>query len=125
LDPSEIDLRFHQQMAYAVAMRTINAFEQALGRPIQWPWAASSDGSRPEDKLRIYPHDQRIPNASSNTETGELFLGYDVLPGSRGEIVYSCLSFDIVAHGAVHALLASVFPHLPWGVNLDTDALRE
>ena len=36
LDPSESDPRFHQQMAYAVACRTIEMFEVALGRDIHW-----------------------------------------------------------------------------------------
>jgi hypothetical protein len=28
--------QFHQQMVFAVAMRTINTFERALGRPVLW-----------------------------------------------------------------------------------------
>lgn len=31
LDPSESDPRFHQQMAYAVAMKTLENFDRALG----------------------------------------------------------------------------------------------
>jgi hypothetical protein len=34
--PSEADLRFHQQMLYAVASDTIEQFESALGRCIHW-----------------------------------------------------------------------------------------
>src|SRR5271168_4041388 len=36
LDPSESDPRFHQQMVYAIASRTIHMFEVALGRNIHW-----------------------------------------------------------------------------------------
>src|SRR5580704_12342683 len=36
LDPSESDPRFHQQMVYAVAMKTIEQFERALGRRALW-----------------------------------------------------------------------------------------
>ena len=32
LPPSESNPRFHQQMVYAVAMKTIESFERALGR---------------------------------------------------------------------------------------------
>ncbi|HSI39882.1 MAG TPA: hypothetical protein VLA00_04965, partial [Xanthobacteraceae bacterium] len=36
LAPSEGDPRFHQQMVFAVAMKTIRAFERALGRTVLW-----------------------------------------------------------------------------------------
>ena len=36
LTPSESDPRFHQQMCYAVAMKTIEHFERALGRKALW-----------------------------------------------------------------------------------------
>ena len=36
LAPSESDPRFHQQMVYAVAMKTIEHFERALGRKALW-----------------------------------------------------------------------------------------
>ncbi len=42
--PSDGDPHFHQQMVYAVAMRTIHLFEHALGRPIHWEhgWESKS-----------------------------------------------------------------------------------
>ena len=36
LAPSEANPQFHQQMCYAVAMRTIDHFERALGRKALW-----------------------------------------------------------------------------------------
>lgn len=36
LRPSEGDPQFHQQMCYAVAMKTIEHFERALGRRVIW-----------------------------------------------------------------------------------------
>ncbi len=36
LPPSDGNPQFHQQMLYAVAMRTIDNFEKALGRQIHW-----------------------------------------------------------------------------------------
>ena len=36
LPPSESNPRFHQQMVYAVAMKTIQYFERALGRVALW-----------------------------------------------------------------------------------------
>src|SRR5215211_6073065 len=36
LEPTESDPRFHQQMVYAVAMRTLQNFERALGRRLEF-----------------------------------------------------------------------------------------
>ena len=36
LDQSESDPQFHQQMVYAVAMRTLENFERALGRRLEF-----------------------------------------------------------------------------------------
>src|SRR5262249_28588218 len=44
-DPSEADPRFHQQMVYAIASRTIHMFEVALGREIHWRRADRFGGS--------------------------------------------------------------------------------
>ena len=39
LPPSESRPQFHQQMVYAVAMKTIRHFERALGRKVLWSQA--------------------------------------------------------------------------------------
>lgn len=36
LPPSDGNPQFHQQMVFAVAMKTVRAFERALGRPVFW-----------------------------------------------------------------------------------------
>jgi len=47
LDANPGDPRFHQQMVYAVAMRTIKNFEVALGRKVLWsPLIASGQFRR-------------------------------------------------------------------------------
>ena len=48
LNPSESDPRFHQQMVYAIASRTIQMFEAALGREIHWRRADRFGGVRRE-----------------------------------------------------------------------------
>src|SRR5262249_43989848 len=62
LTPSEADPQFHQQMVYAVAMKTIEHFERALGRVALWAPHLIRD-SRGKvtakdfvQRLRIYPH---------------------------------------------------------------------
>lgn len=66
LRPSESNPQFHQQMAYAVGMSTIETFEKALGRVALWAPRLPVDAEgelldMEEDeryvaRLRIYPH---------------------------------------------------------------------
>jgi hypothetical protein len=71
LDPSEGDPRFHQQMVYAIASRTIQMFEVALGRDIHWRRAdrfgdSKDNNLRKKDDievLKLYPHAMYQANA--------------------------------------------------------------
>ena len=78
--PSEANPRFHQQMAYAVAMKTIGHFERALGRVCLWaPRAIKNAGQYEEHfvrRLRIYPHALCEANAYYSPEKKALLLGY-------------------------------------------------
>jgi hypothetical protein len=108
--PDELDVRFHQQMSYAVASYTIELFQNALGRPVRWPWAGRAGSDDERDKLRVFPHSQEVENAWFDGD-GAVHLGYfTALPGSNiaGQRVYSCLAFDIVMHSVTHALLAAI-----------------
>ncbi len=112
--PSEGDPSFHQQMVYAVAMRTIENFEMALGRKALWAsrWSGrSGDDNDYVQRLRIYPHALRQENAYYSPDHKALMFGYfpansqvsDLTP--PGTMVFSCLSADIIAHETTHALL--------------------
>ena len=58
----EANPQFHQQMCYAVAMRTIDHFERALRRKVLWSTrylydsAGAVIGHEFVPRLRIYPH---------------------------------------------------------------------
>jgi hypothetical protein len=99
--PTEADPRFHQQMTYAVAARTLEAFDRGLGRRL-----------RPRrGKLRIYPHAFRGRNAFYHQKLGALLFGYFEAVRQRqganlpGQMIYTCLSHDIIAHETTHALV--------------------
>ena len=99
-------------MVYAVAMRTIYNFEQALGRKALWsPRMRGKDDREYVQKLRIYPHALRERNAYYHPEKKALLFGYfpatEADPGQQypGGMVFTCLSHDIVAHETTHALL--------------------
>jgi hypothetical protein len=132
LAPSEASPQFHQQMVYAVAMRTIEHFEHALGRRVLWSPHASGDGAAEYvGRLRVYPHALRQQNAFYDPQRKALLFGYfpaaDTDPGRiyPGGTVFTCLSQDIVAHETTHAILDGVHPSLLYPSNPDTLAFHE
>jgi hypothetical protein len=132
--PSEGNPQFHQQMVYAVAMKTIEHFEAALGRPVLWraePKEKEYDDSGFIRQLPILPHALRQANAYYSPATVSLQFGYfevgtddpgQQMPGSR---VYSCLSHDIVAHVMTHAILDGMHRRFSEPTNIDVLAFHE
>jgi hypothetical protein len=134
LQPSESDPRFHQQMCYAVAMKTIEHFERALGRKALWSTHHRKDGARHVEnyvpRLRIYPHALRQQNAFYSPLKKALLFGYFATTAKDGRntpgtTVFSCLSHDIIAHETTHALLDGVHPRFNEPVNEDVLAFHE
>jgi hypothetical protein len=142
---SETEPRFHQQMVYAVGMATIAVFERALGRAVLWSplLPRTADGGVDRDairhrtdgefvrRLRIYPHAMREPNAYYDPNRKAVLFGYfparskpggKVLP--RGT-VFTCLSYDVIAHEITHALLDGTHRHLLDASNPDVLAFHE
>ena len=128
--PSEGNPQFHQQMVYAVAMKTIENFERALGRRVLW--RAERDG-KPQfvGQLTIKPHALEEANAYYSPQEVALKFGYfeaaaddpgDHVPGSR---VYACLSHDIIAHETTHAILDGMHKKFNEATNPDVLAFHE
>ena len=133
--PSEGNPAFHQQMVYAVAMKTIEHFERALGRPVLWRPEMIPD--KPFDdshfvrQLTIKPHAFQQANAFYTPKALALHFGYfqasandpgDHVPGST---VYSCLSHDIIAHETTHAILDGMHRRFNEPSNPDVLAFHE
>ncbi len=137
LAPSEASPYFHQQMCYAVAMKTIAHFERALGRVALWaPRIVVREGSKRIEeryvrRLRIYPHALREANSYYSPRQKALLLGYfPASPAAPGEIlpggaVFCALSHDIIAHETTHALLDGLHRYFTEPANLDTLAFHE
>ena len=135
LPPSEGNPQFHQQMVYAVARTTIRHFERALGRRALWAPHRLEGDSNPKDefveRLRIYPHALREANAYYSPDKKALLFGYFpavmTLTGENtpGEIVFACLSHDIVAHETAHALLDGLHRRFVEPSNEDMWAFHE
>jgi hypothetical protein len=141
LNPSESDPRFHQQMVYAIASRTIAMFETALGREIHWRRADRFGGAADHDDalrkkddievLKLYPHAMQEANAYYSPEAHGILFGYFTanrtgqgrnLPGQR---VFTCLSQDIIAHETTHAVIDGIRTYFTEPTNPDVLAFHE
>ena len=149
LPASEGDPRFHQQMVYAVAMNTIRQFELALGRKVLWSARLERDEFgrvKPPppnipfeqqaerefvQRLRIYPHAIRQPNAYYHPDKKALLFGYFPATGGDGDrnipgaTVFTCLSHDVVAHETTHAILDGMHRYFVEPSNPDVFAFHE
>ncbi len=133
--PSEGNPQFHQQMVYAVSMKTIAHFEKALGRPVLWRHRRDPQNELNDKifvkRLTVRPHALREANAFYSPQEVALQFGYfdaagddpgDHVPGSR---VYSSLSHDIIAHETTHAIVDGMHRRFNEPTNPDVLALHE
>lgn len=124
LEPSESDPRFHQQMVYAVAMKTIENFEHALGYKIK----LSTDN---HPKLRLFPHAFFGANAFYNKKLNAILFGYFTADSSNpgdnlpGQPVYTCLSSDVITHEMTHKIVDRLRPLFLEPSNEDVFAFHE
>lgn len=136
LDPIEADPRFHQQMVYAVVTDTIQHFEAALGRRIHWRRMNRRDKGRrtPQEDiytLNIFPHAMVSANAFYSRKAHGILFGYFRANASNpgrnlpGQIVYTCLSHDIIVHEATHAIIDGLRDHFTEQTNPDVAAFHE
>lgn len=130
--PSEGNPQFHQQMVFAVAMRTVRNFERALGRVVLW----AGDRDAPKfsldrnftRRLRIYPHALRERNAYYSPTKRALLFGYFKHVEGKTAFsswVFTCLSQDIVAHETTHAILHGMQQRSIEASNFDSLAFHE
>jgi hypothetical protein len=89
------DPHFHAQNVYAIVMRTLAHFEKALGRRVSWGFNGH--------QLKVVPHAFADANAFYSPKDEALVFGY--FPDADEKIIFSCLSHDVVAHEATHALV--------------------
>jgi hypothetical protein len=122
LKPAESDPRSHQQIVYAVTMSVIERFERYLGRRFRW---------RGQHKLALVPHAFHGRNAFFDPSREAVLFGYykaDVKdPGANlpGQMIFTCLSSDIIAHEVTHAIVHRLRPHFAQATNPDVYAWHE
>jgi hypothetical protein len=132
LPPSEANPQFHQQMVYAVVMDTVRRFEMALGRQVKWrPDHSRHDGNPYHGLLKIHPHAMEEANAFYDPELRALLFGYfkasetDAGVNLPGQIVFTCLSHDIIVHETTHAVLDGIREHFNEPTGPDAGAFHE
>jgi hypothetical protein len=129
--PSEADPQFHQQMVYAVVMDTIRRFEVALGREVRWRRDTRATSARHHGLLRIYPHAMQEANAYYDPQLRALLFGYfraeddDVGASLPGQVVFTCLSHDIIVHETTHAILDGIREYFGDPTGPDAGAFHE
>lgn len=122
LRPTEGDPRAHQQVVYAVAMSVIERFERFVGRRFRW---------RTRQKLRLVPHAFEGRNAYFDPQRRAVLFGYYRAdrrdPGANlpGQMIFTCLSTDIVAHEVTHAIVHRLRRYYSEATNPDVFAWHE
>ena len=122
LQPSEGDPRSHQQIVYAVASSVIERFERYLGRRFRW---------RGQVKLALVPHAFEGRNAFFDPTRKAVLFGYYRAdandPGANlpGQVIFTCLSSDIIAHEVTHAIVHRLRPYFAEPTNSDVFAWHE
>jgi len=122
LEPVEQDPQFHQQMVYAVASKVLENFDRALGRRLRFKGG---------DRLRLIPHAFQARNAYFDGEMNAVLFGYfpadEDDPGANlpGQLIFTCLSHDIVAHEVAHAALSRLHAYYNEPTNPQVPALHE
>lgn len=122
LQPSESDPRTHQQIVYAVSMSVIERFERFSGRRFRW---------RNSDRLTLVPHAFEGRNAFFDPNRDAVLFGYyrasALEPGANlpSQLMFTCLSVDIIAHEVTHAIVHQIRPHYREATNADVYACHE
>lgn len=120
LPPDERDPQFHQQMLYAVSSSVLDQFDRALGRRIQYR----------NGPLEMYPHAFYGTNAYYTAQTNSIAFGYfNATERSQhhrpGQLVFTCLSHDIIAHEVTHSLVHRLRPYFSMRTNPQVAAFHE
>lgn len=107
---------FHAQNVYAIVSSVLARFEAALGRHVSWGFSGNAH------QIKIAPHAFQDANAFYSRDDEALAFGYF---RGQNKWVFTCLSFDIVAHEATHAILDGVRPAFDRPSSPDQAAFHE
>ena len=104
--------QFDAVHTFAVVRQTLTMYQRSLSSsgaemPLPWQWNSSIDTA----PLQIFPYGlPNVMNAFYSRAQSCLKFG-DFVPSGQSERVFTCRSFDIVAHETGHAVLDGLKPH--------------
>lgn len=111
---------FQQVSVFGAVLKTMAMFEESdvLGRPLKWAF----DG----EQLLVVPRAGRMANAFYHRGSRSLqFFFFDTMVAGAKTTVFTCLSPDIIAHEATHAILDGIAPDLYDAISPQSLALHE
>ena len=110
---------FMQVSTFATVLKTIYLFEheRALGRRLSWAFGAP--------QLFIVPRAGKWANAFYERESHSLQFFFFPSPKDETQMIYTCLSRDIVAHETGHAVVDAIVPDLYNAMSPQSLALHE
>jgi hypothetical protein len=104
--------QFDAVHTFAVVRQTLTMYQRALSTagaamPLPWQWNSSTNTA----PLQIVPYGlPNVMNAFYSRTQASLKFG-DFVPNGSDARIYTCRSFDIVAHETGHAVLDGLKPH--------------
>ena len=104
--------QFDAVHTFAVVRQTLTMYQRSLSSagaetPLPWQWNSSIDTA----PLQVFPYGlPNVMNAFYSRNQSCLKFG-DFVPSGQKERVFTCRSFDIVAHETGHAVLDGLKPH--------------
>jgi hypothetical protein len=129
LEPSDANPQFHQQMVYACVSNLLRTFDRALGRQVRF----RAEGNAEQKVLTVLPHAIDEANAYYHYDRKRVTLAFGQFKAQAsesgrnipGQLIYACVSHDIVVHETTHALLDGLRPSLRESTNIDSIAFHE
>lgn len=122
LRPEETNPWTHQQVVYAVATSVLERIERFSGRRFR---------RHADQPLVLMPHAFEGRNAFFEAERDAVLFGYyhadprNPGPNRPGQVMFTCLSVDIVAHEVAHAVVHWLRPRFSEATNRDVLACHE
>ena len=104
--------QFDAVHTFAVVRQTLTMYQRSLSSsgsemPLPWQWNSSIDTA----PLQVFPYGlPNVMNAFYSRTQNCLKFG-DFVPSGQKDRVFTCRSFDIVAHETGHAVLDGLKPH--------------
>jgi len=105
--------QFDSVHTFAVVRMTLTMYQRALATgstlaALPWQWNSASNS----DPISVFPHHSQMMNAFYSRSGKLLAFGFFAKPGAPAPAptIFTCRSFDIVAHECGHAILDGLKP---------------